>query len=80
MLQSQLVTQEWQASKLEHVAIMPDGHCAAVEELLVAMTSAGHGFGARLGTGLDSCAKMVPRGEWDGIRAMQEEVSEDKYE
>ena len=80
MLQSQLATQEWLASKLERVAIALDGHRAVVEELLVALTSAGHGFGARLSTGLDSWAEMVPHGEWGGIRAMWEEVSEDEYE
>ena len=55
-LQSQLATQEWLASKLERVAIALNGHCAAVEELLVALTSTGRGFGAGLGVGLDSWA------------------------
>ena len=51
-----------------------------VEELLAALTSVGQGFGAGLGTGLDTWARMVPGREWGGIRAMQEEASEDKYE
>ena len=59
-LQGQLMTQEWLAGKLERVAIMLDRHHTAVEELLVALTSAGWGFGAGLGAGLDSWAKMVP--------------------
>ena len=73
------MTQEWLASKLECVAIMLNGNHAAVEELLAALTSMGRGFGARLGVGLDSWAEMVPHGEWGGIRATQEEVSEDEY-
>ena len=79
-LQSQLVTQEWLSGKMECVAVALDGHRVAVEELLVALTSAGQGFGARLGAGLDTWAEMVPRGEWGGIRATWEEVSEDEYE
>ena len=59
-LQSQLTTQEWLAGKLERVAVTLDGHHAAVEELLVALTSVGRGFGVRLGVGLNSWAKMVP--------------------
>ena len=65
---------------MEHVAIALDGHRAAVEELLAALISVGWGFGAGLGVGLDSWAEMVPRREWGGIRAMQEEASEDEYE
>ena len=60
VLKGQLATQEWLASKLEHVAVTLDGHHAAVEELLAALTSVGQGFGAGLGVGLDSWAKMVP--------------------
>ena len=60
VLQGQLATQEWLASKLEHVAIVLNGHSAAVEELLEALTSVGQGFGAGLGVGLDSWAEMVP--------------------
>ena len=67
-VQSQLATQEWLASKMEHVAVMLDGHHAVVEELLVALTTTGQGFRARLGAGLDSWAEMVPHGEWGGIR------------
>ena len=74
------MTQEWLAGKMEHVAIALDGHCAAVEELLAALTTVGWGFGAGLGAGLDSWAKMGPCGEWGGIRAMREEAAEDKYE
>ena len=77
-LQNQLATQEWLASKMECVAIMLDRHRVAVEELLAALTSAGHGFGVGLGTGLDTWAKMVPRGEWGGIRVTWEEVSEEE--
>ena len=58
---------------------MLDGHCAAAEELLVALTSTGWGFGAGLGVGLDSWAKMVPQGEWGGIRTTREEVLEEEY-
>ena len=63
---------------MEHVAIALDGHCAVMEELLAALTSMGWGFGARLGMGLDTQAEAVLRGEWGGIRVMQEEVSEDE--
>ena len=77
-LQSQPATQEWLAGKLEHAL---NGHCAAVEELLVALTSAGRGFRVGLGVGLDSWAEMVPQGEWGRIRAMREEASkEEEYE
>ena len=80
VLQGQLATQGWLAGKLECVAITLDGHCTAVEELLVALTSVHWGFGARLGTGLDSWAEMVPQGEWGGIRVTWEEASEEEYE
>ena len=76
VLQSQLATQEWLAGKMECMAVALDGHCTAVEELLVAL--AGWGFGARLGMGLDTWAEMVPRGEWGGIRATREEASEEE--
>ena len=79
-LQDQLATQEWLAGKMEHVAIMLDGHHAAMEELLAALTSVGQGFRAGLGTGLDTQAEVVLRGEWGGIRATREEASKDKYE
>ena len=62
-LQNQLATQEWLASKMEHVAVTLDGHRVVVEELLEALTSAGQGFGARLGGGLDTWAETVPHGE-----------------
>ena len=78
VLQDQLTTQEWLASKMEHVAIVLDGHCAVMEELLVALTSVGWGFGVRLGAGLDTRAEAVLHGEWGGIRATREEVSEDE--
>ena len=78
MLQNQLTTQEWLASKMEQVAVVLDGHHAAVEELLAALTSVGRGFRARLGMGLDTWAGMVPSGEWGGIRAMWEEWSEEE--
>ena len=63
VLQSQLATQEWLASKMECVAVVLDGHRIAVEELLVALTSAGWGFGAGLGVGLDTRAKALLHGE-----------------
>ena len=78
VLQDQLVTQEWLASKMECVAVMLDGHRAVMEELLAALTSMGQGFGAGLGVGLDTRAEMVLHGKWGGIRVTQEEVSEDK--
>ena len=78
MLQNQLAIQEWPASKMEHVAVALDGHRVAVEELLAALTSVGQGFGAGLGAGLDTQAEAVLCGEWGGIRATWEEVSEDK--
>ena len=76
-LQDQLTTQEWLAGKMECVAIALDGHHAVMEELLVALTSVGQGFGAGLGAGLDTQAEEVLHGEWGGIRVMQE-VSEDE--
>ena len=80
VLQNQLVTQEWLAGKMECVAITLDRHCAAVEELLAALTSAGQGFRAGLDVGLGTWAGMVLCEEWGGIRAMREEVSEDEHE
>ena len=77
-LQNQLATQEWLARKMERVAVVLDGHRVAVEELLAALTSVGQGFGAGLGAGLDTQAEAVLCGEWNGIRATWEEVSEDK--
>ena len=77
-LQDQLVSQEWLAGRMEHVAIALDGHRAAMEELLVALTSVGQRFGARLGLGLDTQSEALLHGEWGGIRATQEEASEDK--
>ena len=77
-LQDQLVTQEWLASKMECMAIALDGHHAAMEELLAALTSMGQGFGAGLGAGLDTRAEAVLHREWGGIRATREEVSEDE--
>ena len=80
MLQGQLASQEWLAIKMEHMAVVLDGHCATVEELLEVLTSVGHGFRAGLGAGLDSWAEMVPQGEWGGIRVTWEEASEEEYE
>ena len=77
-LQDQLATQEWLASKMEHVAVMLDRRHAAMEELLATLTSVGRGFRARLGTGLDTWAEAVLRREWGWIRVTWEEVSEDK--
>ena len=77
-LRDQLTTQEWLAGKMEHVAIVLDGHCTVMEELLVALTSVGWGFRVRLGAGLDTRAEAVLHGEWGGIRATREEVSEDE--
>ena len=65
---------------MECVAVVLDGHRAAMEELLAALTSVGRGFGARLGSGLDSRSEAVLRGEWGGIRVTQEEASKDEYE
>ena len=79
-LQNQLGTQEWLASKMEHVAIALDGHCTAMEELLVALTSVGWGFRAGLSLGLDAQADFLLCREWGGNRATQEEASEDEYE
>ena len=74
------MTQEWLVSKMEHMAVTLDRYHTAVEELLVALTSVGWGFGARLDAGLGTWARMVPREEWGGIRAMREEASEDEDE
>ena len=65
---------------MECVAIALDGHRAAMEELLAALTSVGWRFGAGLGSGLDAPSKALFCGEWGGIRATQEEVSEDECE
>ena len=78
VLQNQLATQEWLASKMERMAIVLDGHHAAMEELLVALTSVGQGFRARLGAGLNSWGETLLHGEWGWIRATWEEVSEDE--
>ena len=53
VLQGQLMTQEWLAKKLEHMAITLNRHHTAVEELLEALTNAGGGFRVGLGMGLD---------------------------
>ena len=79
-LQDQLASQEWLASRMECMAVALDGHHAAMEELLVALTSMGRRFRAGLGLGLDARSEALLHGEWGGIRAMREEVSEDKYE
>ena len=63
---------------MECVAVVLDRHRITVEELLVALTSAGQGFGAGLGVGLDTQAGAVLCGEWGGIRVTREEVSEDE--
>ena len=78
VLQDQLTSQEWLAGRLECVAVVLDGHCAAMEELLAALTSMGRRFGARLGSGLDARSEALLHGEWGGIRAMREEVSKDE--
>ena len=62
------------------MAITLDGHRAVMEELLAALTSVGWRFGARLGSGLDTRSEALLHGEWGGIRATREEVSEDEYE
>ena len=77
-LQDQLATQEWLAGRLERVAVMLDGHCTAMEELLAALTSVGQRFGARLGSGLDARSEALLRGQWGGIRVTWEEVSENE--
>ena len=80
VLQDQLTSQEWLAGRMEHMAVALDGHHAAMEELLVALTSMGQRFRAGLGSGLDAWSEALLHGEWGGIRATQEEVSEDEYE
>ena len=75
VLQNQLATQEWLTGRMECVAVALDRHCAVVEELLAALTSAGQGFGAGLDAGLGTWARMVPHEEWGGIGATWEEVS-----
>ena len=62
------------------MAVALDGHHAAMEELLAALTSMGQRFGAGLGLGLDTRSEVLLCGEWGGIRATREEVSEDEYE
>ena len=62
------------------MAVALNGHRAAMEELLAALTSMGRRFGARLGSGLDAQSKALLCGEWGGIRVMWEEVSEDECE
>ena len=79
VLQDQLTSQEWLASRIECMAVMLDGHHAVMEELLAALTSVGRRFGARLGSGLDTQSKVLLCGEWGGIRATWEEASEDEY-
>ena len=78
VLQDQLASQEWLAGRLEQVAIALDSHHTAMEELLAALTSVGQRFGAGLGSGLDAQSEVLLRGEWGGIRVMQEEVSENE--
>ena len=75
-LQDQLASQEWLAGRLEWVAVVLDGHRAAMEELLAALTSVGRRFGAGLGSGLDTRSEALLCGEWGGIRVTREEVSE----
>ena len=77
-LQDQLASQEWLAGRMERMAVVLDGHRAAMEELLVALTSVGWRFGAGLGSGLDTRSEVLLCGEWGGIRATQEEASEDE--
>ena len=77
-LQDQLVSQEWLAGRMEGMAVMLDGHHAAMEELLVALTNVGQRFGAGLGSGLDARSEALLCGEWGEIRVTWEEASEDK--
>ena len=79
-LQDQLASQEWLAGRMEHVAITLNRHRAAMEELLVALTSMGQRFGGGLGLGLDTRSGTLLCGEWGGIRVMREEASEDECE
>ena len=79
-LQDQLVSQEWLAGRLEHMAVALDGHRAVMEELLAALTSMSWRFGARLGLGLDARSEALLHGEWGGIRVTWEEVSEGECE
>ena len=79
-LQDQLASQEWLASRMECMAVALDGHHAAMEELLAALTSMGRRFGARLGLGLDAQSEALLCREWGGIKVTREEVSEDEYE
>ena len=58
-LQDQLATQEWLASKMECVAVVLNGHCTVMEELLAALTSVGQRFGAGLGSGLDARSEAL---------------------
>ena len=77
-LQDQLATQEWLAGKMEHMAIALDGHRAAMEELLAALTSVGRRFEAGLGSGLDTRSEALLCGKWGGVRVTWEEVSEEE--
>ena len=77
-LQDQLATQEWVAGKMEWVAVALDGHRAAMEELLVALTSVGQRFEAGLGSGLDARSEALLRGEWGGVRVTREKVLEEE--
>ena len=79
-LQDQLTSQEWLAGRMEHMAVALDRHCAAMEELLAALTSVGQRFGAGLGSWLDARSEALLCGEWGGIRATRDKVSEDEYE
>ena len=63
---------------MERVAVVLDRHHVMVEELLVALTSVGQGFGAGLGVGLDTRAEALLHGEWGGIRATWEVMSKDE--
>ena len=79
-LQDQLASQEWLASRMECMAVTLDRHCAAMEELLAALTNMGRRFRAGLGSGLDTWSEALLCGEWSGIRAMREEAPEDECE
>ena len=70
MLQDQLTSQEWLASRRERIAVALDGHHAVMEELLAALTSMGRRFGPGLGSGLDAWSEALLCGEWGGIRVM----------
>ena len=74
VLQDQLVSQGWLAGRMECVAVVLNGHRAAMEELLAALTSMGQRFRARLGSGLDARSEALLRAEWGGVRVTQEGV------